>query len=276
MLMNGQNHTSPYKRTVFQSTSLSLKFVLKWVLPFFALYVISCGDINISSNPSPFTPETVENNHNHALENNTPTTQPATKRGDGFFSLNNTGRSQHIENQHIENTHTSADASMPELPPLPKGKVVVNDALAGDIARAEDIAELADLNGFDTVSKLSPTEIEVEITGVKLHRGGNVCVSVFNNPRDFLKEDRVIAGTCMDDLDKSFKVILPQKGKYALAILHDTDNSKDLSTGLFGIPKEGFGFSRNPIISFGPPSFEEASVFVQTSKKIVITMKYFL
>jgi uncharacterized protein (DUF2141 family) len=52
-------------------------------------------------------------------------------------------------------------------------------------------------------------------------------------------------------------------GNYALALIHDENANGKLDTVL-GIPREGFGFSRNPAIRFGPPKFVE-SRFAVTS-----------
>lgn len=47
-------------------------------------------------------------------------------------------------------------------------------------------------------------------------------------------------------------------GTYALAVIHDENGNARLDT-FAGIPREGFGFSRNPPIRFGPPRFSSAS-----------------
>ncbi len=46
-------------------------------------------------------------------------------------------------------------------------------------------------------------------------------------------------------------------GTYAVAVIHDENANKKLDT-MMGIPREGFGFSRNPAIGFGPPKFAAA------------------
>jgi uncharacterized protein (DUF2141 family) len=46
-------------------------------------------------------------------------------------------------------------------------------------------------------------------------------------------------------------------GNYALAVIHDENGNGRLDT-FAGIPREGFGFSRNPAIRFGPPRFAAA------------------
>lgn len=48
-------------------------------------------------------------------------------------------------------------------------------------------------------------------------------------------------------------------GRYALSVFHDENANRKLDT-LAGIPKEGFGFSRNPVIRFGPPRFDKVSI----------------
>jgi uncharacterized protein (DUF2141 family) len=50
-------------------------------------------------------------------------------------------------------------------------------------------------------------------------------------------------------------------GTYALALIHDENGNGKLDT-MMGIPKEGFGFSKNPAIRFGPPSFKSAGVAI--------------
>lgn len=46
-------------------------------------------------------------------------------------------------------------------------------------------------------------------------------------------------------------------GRYALSIIHDENGNGKLDT-FAKIPREGYGFSGNPAMRFGPPEFEEA------------------
>jgi uncharacterized protein (DUF2141 family) len=45
-------------------------------------------------------------------------------------------------------------------------------------------------------------------------------------------------------------------GSYALSVIHDENRNGKLDTFL-GVPREGFGFSHNPVIRFGPPRFAQ-------------------
>jgi uncharacterized protein (DUF2141 family) len=48
---------------------------------------------------------------------------------------------------------------------------------------------------------------------------------------------------------------MPQ-GTYALSVFHDENRNGKLDT-MLGIPREGFGFSQNPVVRFGPPRFNQ-------------------
>ncbi|MDA3860946.1 MAG: DUF2141 domain-containing protein [Melioribacteraceae bacterium] len=52
-------------------------------------------------------------------------------------------------------------------------------------------------------------------------------------------------------------------GEYAVSAFHDEDNDKELGTGMFGIPTEGYGFSNNARGSFGPAEYEDAKFIVK-------------
>jgi uncharacterized protein (DUF2141 family) len=48
-------------------------------------------------------------------------------------------------------------------------------------------------------------------------------------------------------------------GTYAVAVFHAEHNETQMETGLFGKPKQGYGFSNNPSSTFGPPGFTSAA-----------------
>lgn len=80
----------------------------------------------------------------------------------------------------------------------------------------------------------------------------------------------VAAGTAMIPLGE----VMP--GDYAIAIIHDENGNGKLDT-FAGIPREGVGFSRNPAIRFGAPSFRSAQFQVAGSGvRQEIKIKYFL
>lgn len=50
-----------------------------------------------------------------------------------------------------------------------------------------------------------------------------------------------------------------EPGRYALTIIHD-ENANHRLDMFMAIPREGFGFSRNPKVRFGPPQFDQVAI----------------
>jgi len=62
-------------------------------------------------------------------------------------------------------------------------------------------------------------------------------------------------------------------GTYAVAVLHDEDGNKAMKTGLFGIPKEGYGASQDARGDFGPPSFGDAKFDIRAGRRVTTRIK---
>ncbi|GLQ46718.1 hypothetical protein GCM10007862_17690 [Dyella lipolytica] len=60
-----------------------------------------------------------------------------------------------------------------------------------------------------------------------------------------------------------------QPGTYGLGVYQDEDNSGKLRTNLFGIPKEGYGFSNNPSV-MRMPTFQEVQFTVAKQNTTVL------
>jgi uncharacterized protein (DUF2141 family) len=100
--------------------------------------------------------------------------------------------------------------------------------------------------------------LDVDIDGMRSAKGLlRVCLTA--DPANF--------PACTDDSDALTRSVpagtrqvrfdaLPA-GAYAVAVIHD-ENANDRLDTLAGIPREGFGFSRNPALRFGAPRFAAA------------------
>lgn len=92
---------------------------------------------------------------------------------------------------------------------------------------------------------------------------GKLSVLVFNSEDGFPeKKEKAIIKTTVDVTSKSMKVnlgVVPH-GNYAIAIIHDKNSNKEFDKNLIGLPKEAFGFSNTYRLTFGPPSFSEATI----------------
>ena len=65
-------------------------------------------------------------------------------------------------------------------------------------------------------------------------------------------------------------------GRYAVALLHDENGNGRADMALL-VPREGFGFSRDAAVSFGPPRFAKAAFAVGEGEVTMpIRMRYLL
>lgn len=101
-------------------------------------------------------------------------------------------------------------------------------------------------------------EVDVTLTSVRSARGLiRVCLTA--DPDNFpgcVDDSHAITRTVPAHVrDVRFDGLAP--GRYAIAVIHDENSNARLDT-FAGIPREGFGFSRNPRIGFGPPRFAAA------------------
>jgi uncharacterized protein (DUF2141 family) len=69
----------------------------------------------------------------------------------------------------------------------------------------------------------------------------------------------------------SFPELAP--GRYAVSVFHDANRNGRLDTFL-GMPREGYGFSRNPPFRPRAPRFDEAEIEVQADSAAQISLRY--
>ena len=119
--------------------------------------------------------------------------------------------------------------------------------------------------------------LEVDVTGLRSAKGVlRVCVTAAADNFPSCKDPRRAvtrsqpAGIAMVRFEG-----LP-RGDYAVAVIHDENGNARLDT-MAGIPREGFGFSRNPPIRFGPPRFAAARFTLDgDAERQQVRMRYIL
>lgn len=119
--------------------------------------------------------------------------------------------------------------------------------------------------------------LEVDVEGLRSARG-TVRLCLTANPGHF--------PDCTGDATARH-VIVPADGRsalftglpagdYAVALIHDENGNARLDR-MMGIPREGVGFSGNPVLRFGPPRFAAARFrFDGHSSRQSVRVKYFL
>ena len=123
------------------------------------------------------------------------------------------------------------------------------------------------INSLTSFSPITNQNLKVTIT--KLHNNnGVVLVSLFKDGIGFPdKPEKAVGKEKAYIVDKNATIIFKSvpPGNCAIAILHDENNNQRMDKNGLGIPKEGYGFSKNASAPFGPPSNRKAS-FINTEK----------
>ena len=132
-------------------------------------------------------------------------------------------------------------------------------------------------SGCCLYSQSAPTgTLEIEFTGIRSLEG-QIAVGVNSSPEGWPRapekellwtKENMVNGTLVVKIEKL------EYGTYAFSVLDDTDFDQEMKF-FMGIPREGYGFSRNPPHKLSEPKFEECSIEVnQPQQKITIEMRY--
>jgi uncharacterized protein (DUF2141 family) len=103
--------------------------------------------------------------------------------------------------------------------------------------------------------------LQIQVVGLRSNNGRVGC-SLYNSPNGFPRDESKIIkhawapaqnnqGTC------TFSGLAP--GTYAVAIFHDENSNGKMDYNFLGIPKEGFGFTKDPTVTISAPSFQACS-----------------
>ncbi|GAB5486596.1 MAG: hypothetical protein Pars2KO_01660 [Parasphingorhabdus sp.] len=120
--------------------------------------------------------------------------------------------------------------------------------------------------------------INVSISNLRSTKG-DVLVCLSTNPKYFpdcrkdvkARKIKVAAANA-----QSVKIDGVKPGTYAIALIHDENANGKMDLRLF-LPREGFGFSRNPKIGMGPPKFKSAQFTMGAEDaQYAVKMKYIL
>jgi len=121
--------------------------------------------------------------------------------------------------------------------------------------------------------------LELDVRGFR-SADGQALVAVFRGEEGFPnKIEHAAFHKAYRLKDRRLKVVLRglPAGPLAVAIQHDEDCDFKMDTGVFGIPREGFGTSRDAKARFGPPDYEDARIVLRDGRtqKLRIHIRYF-
>ena len=119
--------------------------------------------------------------------------------------------------------------------------------------------------------------VHATVTGARKIEG-NITFTLYGpRPAGFLAHQGSIAIARVTLTSRSatacFAVSAP--GVYAMAVYHDQNDNHHFDRTLIGLPAEGYGFSNNAPLHFGPPSFADAKFLVHAGDNpLAIRLNY--
>jgi uncharacterized protein (DUF2141 family) len=116
------------------------------------------------------------------------------------------------------------------------------------------------LGAATAASAQSHARLSVSVEGVR-NDSGSVRCGLYASANGFREPGREMRGAVAPIKDGHATCVFSgvPAGTYAVAVFHAEHNETQMETGLFGKPKQGYGFSNNPSSMFGPPSFDSAA-----------------
>lgn len=122
----------------------------------------------------------------------------------------------------------------------------------------------------------SPGRVTVTVLGLHSNDGVVRC-GLYDSAAAFRKPGQEVRGVvAKPDGQRAaciFNGVPP--GKYAIAVFHAEKNETQIEYGMFGKPKQGYGFSRNPSSGMGPPSFDAAAFdYAGGNQTMPVTLQY--
>ncbi len=129
---------------------------------------------------------------------------------------------------------------------------------------------------LSTATMATAAELRVDVTGLR-SRDGEVRLAVFATPATFPDSDGMLAEAIVRAKAAGVYWVFSglKPGIYALAVYHDENENREFDRGFLGIPLEGYGFSNDAGVFFGPPDFTDAAVTVPgKGTRITIRMTY--
>lgn len=118
------------------------------------------------------------------------------------------------------------------------------------------------------------SEITIKLTGLKSTKG-KVLIALYNTSAGFPDDYNMAVEQVVTQTKSNFTYTIKnlKPGEYAIALFHDKNSNEKMDKNFLGIPKEGFGFSNNPRVLTGPPSFSKAKFNLKDKVRLTKEIK---
>jgi uncharacterized protein (DUF2141 family) len=127
-----------------------------------------------------------------------------------------------------------------------------------------------------SASAQSPGRLSVNVSGLHSDNGAVRC-GLYDSAAKFGKPGQEVRGVAARPNGQKATCVFSGigAGSYAVAVFHAERNETQIEYGMFGKPKQGYGFSRNPSSTFGPPGFEAAAFdYAGGNQTLQVSLQY--
>jgi len=118
--------------------------------------------------------------------------------------------------------------------------------------------------------------LEIKFTEIRSDNG-LIAIGINTSPEGWPRKPQIELNWKKEEVvNGTFTVKVPELpfGTLAISVLDDENSNLEMDMRL-GIPREGFGFSRDAPVRLSPPKYKESSFrFSRTGQQITIRMKY--
>ena len=105
---------------------------------------------------------------------------------------------------------------------------------------------------------------------------GRVHVDLCTEPQ-FLKDCPIASDTAAHPGQSVVTLSGVRPGRYAAQVFYDENGNHKVDRALFGVPKEGVGFSRDARIGLGPPKWQDAVIDYDGHEQTIrLRLRYFI
>jgi uncharacterized protein (DUF2141 family) len=114
--------------------------------------------------------------------------------------------------------------------------------------------------------------VEVSIKSLK-RASGLISIALCNDEKAFMSASYKMGSVNMPKEGPiSFTFENVPQGKYSIRIFQDIDGDGKLTAAENGLPKEPFGFSQNPSMQYGPPTWQNTHFELKENVKLTIDL----
>ncbi len=118
-------------------------------------------------------------------------------------------------------------------------------------------------------------DLSVAITGLKSTDGG-IQIGLYNNKESFPDVDGQykVFYFSVEEFSGIYTISDLPEGEYAVAVFHDQNSDRICNTNFLGIPREGYGFSKNFKPRLFVPDFSDCKIDLKSNMSITINLIY--